>query len=360
MKTVIYFCVLTILFLLVVYVDLCLSKNENVETFADTPLVEDAVIKTYNQVLDRHPNSKELRRDSAAIRDKTLTYDGLRQRLIDSDEYQRITKVQSNSLAPELPKMVSDRTILTRIAEVYKIENTRPLPKYMLFPLKDIYIRLDYNENALRAMYRTTTYRQFEEDVRFAKGLDYQDLMKLFDTYFNKDKLITAGAKLEPLPHVSAADPIGADIKNTKVQRTIHDTDSDSTQLLNSLLKGAGTTSGTLKSGATSGTSKSGATSGTSSGTSSGTKGANTCTTPVYVNVPTHQGDMVLDPKMAWSIPQPRPPVCTTFGQKQMIQPLYENSKLLLGTPLDEASDTSVGSIMPKFEYKEYVSIPVA
>lgn len=79
--------------------------------------------------------------------------------------------------------------------------------------------------------------------------------------------------------------------------------------------------------------------------------------TQPYVNgkIPTHRGDMVLLPEMAWSVPMPRAPVCTTFGQKPLVQPLYENSKLLLGTPIDE--DTSVGTIMPKFQYKEYINM---
>ena len=77
-----------------------------------------------------------------------------------------------------------------------------------------------------------------------------------------------------------------------------------------------------------------------------------------YANgkIPTHRGEMVLIPELAWSVPMKQPPVCTSLGQKPMIQPLYENSSLLLGTPIDE--DTSVGTIMPKFEYKEYINIP--
>jgi hypothetical protein len=66
---------------------------------------------------------------------------------------------------------------------------------------------------------------------------------------------------------------------------------------------------------------------------------------------------MALIPELAWSVPMPRAPVCTTFGQKPLVQPLYLNSKELLGTPLDE--DTSVGTIMPQFEYKEYVNMPM-
>jgi hypothetical protein len=74
--------------------------------------------------------------------------------------------------------------------------------------------------------------------------------------------------------------------------------------------------------------------------------------------IPIHKHDMVLIPEFAWSVPQEFPPVCTTLGQKPLVQPVMNNSALLLGTPLDDANNTQVGSIMPKFEYKEYVTIP--
>jgi hypothetical protein len=72
----------------------------------------------------------------------------------------------------------------------------------------------------------------------------------------------------------------------------------------------------------------------------------------------THHGDMVLRPEYAWSVPQQRPPVCTTFGQPSLVQPVMVSSSLLLGTPLEEAEKTQVGSIMPKFQYTEYISVP--
>jgi hypothetical protein len=60
-------------------------------------------------------------------------------------------------------------------------------------------------------------------------------------------------------------------------------------------------------------------------------------------------------------VPLFRPPVCTTLGQKQLVQPVFENSKTLFqGTDINEATEnTQVGSIMPKFEYKEYQYINI-
>ena len=59
--------------------------------------------------------------------------------------------------------------------------------------------------------------------------------------------------------------------------------------------------------------------------------------------------------------PEFRPPVCTSLGQTQLIQPIFLESKLLFqGTDLELAfKDTQVGSIMPKFIYKEYQDIRV-
>jgi len=67
---------------------------------------------------------------------------------------------------------------------------------------------------------------------------------------------------------------------------------------------------------------------------------------------------MVLRPEFAWRVPEQRPPVCTTLGGATPVSPLMFNSKLLLGTPLEESRNTAVGSIMPKFDYKAYIEVP--
>ncbi|MEI8280609.1 MAG: hypothetical protein WCG87_12680, partial [Bacteroidota bacterium] len=75
------------------------------------------------------------------------------------------------------------------------------------------------------------------------------------------------------------------------------------------------------------------------------------------IYLPTHHGDMVLRPEMAWSVPEPRAPVCTSLGQDPLVQPVFSSSStLLLGTPLDQA-DNSVGTIMPKIEFREYIDL---
>jgi hypothetical protein len=59
--------------------------------------------------------------------------------------------------------------------------------------------------------------------------------------------------------------------------------------------------------------------------------------------------------------PENRPSVCTSLGQTPLVQPIFTESKLLFqGTDLNTAfQETQVGSIMPKFIYKEYQDIRI-
>jgi len=52
------------------------------------------------------------------------------------------------------------------------------------------------------------------------------------------------------------------------------------------------------------------------------------------------------------------PPVCIPVGRPNEVKEAVLFSDLQ-GTPLDEATDTQVGSIMPKFEYQRYIEIDV-
>ena len=54
-------------------------------------------------------------------------------------------------------------------------------------------------------------------------------------------------------------------------------------------------------------------------------------------------------------------PICTTLGQDTLTQPVFTQSKLLFqGTDLNDAFENSqIGSIMPKFIYKEYKDVKI-
>lgn len=61
--------------------------------------------------------------------------------------------------------------------------------------------------------------------------------------------------------------------------------------------------------------------------------------------------DMVLIKGLDWSVPQERPGICRTSNPIQYNYSTEQTS--LIGTLLDDAENTMVGSIMPEFEFKE-------
>ena len=54
------------------------------------------------------------------------------------------------------------------------------------------------------------------------------------------------------------------------------------------------------------------------------------------------------------TITEHNPPICTTLGQPQQYRE-YESGKSHKYTTIKESIETDIGSIMPKFQYKEYV-----
>lgn len=63
--------------------------------------------------------------------------------------------------------------------------------------------------------------------------------------------------------------------------------------------------------------------------------------------------DMVLRHDQLWKMPERRPPVCKMDSKKKCSVNPVEVQSALIGTLLNDASDTSVGSILPKFHFKE-------
>lgn len=63
--------------------------------------------------------------------------------------------------------------------------------------------------------------------------------------------------------------------------------------------------------------------------------------------------DMVLRHDQMWKMPERRPPVCKMNSKKKCPVNPIEIQSSLLGTLLEDSKNTKVGSILPKFSYKE-------
>lgn len=300
---------------------LLLARHYAVESFeGDKLTTEEQVIDVYHTVLQRSPSAREMVDAVRALDAGEWTVVGLKQRLMDSDEYDRLIKLQSNSLSPELQKMVSDKALIETIARVYKQERRKTIPPHMILPLKDAYIALEYNEHALRVVLRSPKYSYLEVDAKRTVNLDREQFMELIERHIGTPAAITSQAAVLAKEQMSVKiqsreldrdqqSPSGAHTHD-RVHRSIDDVDTDMTHIIDAIKEGQ--------------------------------------------RQRTHHGNMVLRPEMSWSVPQQSPPVCTTQGQKPLTQPVMLNSRLLLGTPLDDSKQTGVGSIMPRFEFVEH------
>lgn len=340
------------------------SSQAQLEAFtgSSAATIEDTVLGIYQQVLDRSPSSTELVDATRNLRDGTWTEAGLRQRLIDSDEYQRLIKTQSNLLTPELTKMIADRAIIDMISKIYEEEKQHAIPDDLILPLKAAFVALDYNEYAFRALLRAPKYSYFEADVQEANDVTIDTVTALLDKHVGglstleaqgkelarAAQFTTTNAQLTASSLGAGASGNGAGAGSTEVvgaatsdkpARTVNDTDGNMSPMIDAIINRSQRVFDKDELA----------------------KMIDQQYTETY-RIPSrlHYGDMVLRPDMSWSVPQERPPVCTSLGQKQLVQPVMVNSALLLGTPLDEATDnTQVGSIMPGFEYKEFVDVKV-
>ena len=294
--------------------------------------IEQAVSEIYMEVLQRQPKGNEMVDASRDLQSKRTTLDGLKQKLIDSSEYAMSIKTQDNSLAPELTKILSDKALIETLQKIFAEEKKKPLPEALLIPFKDIYVHLDYNEYTFRAFLRHSHYAPFVEDISREADLTKSKMLEIFAKHFDLEKLRKAGVKI-----AAEMGKMGKASLNTKTAgvrgRSIQESDNDSTAYLQSLYdEGAFVLDKNLAAAAAEGNSR---------------------------MILTHHGDMVLRPEFAWSVPQQRPPVCTTLGKKPLVQPVMLPNKLLPnGTLLGDAADTEVGSIMPKIDYKEYIDLP--
>jgi hypothetical protein len=331
---------------------------DDAEHFTVQMGLEEEIMSLYSEILQRSPSSVELISASRDISSGKLTTDGLRQRLMDSDEYARIIKLQSNSLTPELPKIIADKELLHKIIAIYREEKKLPVPNEAILPLKDVYIWLNYNEYAFRAFLQDTAYPNFESDVLRNDTLDAVILKEMVEKTFEKKDLEEAGVAIaetiaKQKAALTASNLDGSGIATSagtvgdggvsgvssqdSTMRTVVDQDSDMTPMVNGIMTNADRIFNKDQYG----------------------RLLDLQIEEGRIPVQLHYGQMALRPDMSWSVPQRPAPVCTTLGQKPLVQPVMTNSPLLLGTSLDDAEDTEVGSIMPKFEFKEYVPIMI-
>lgn len=166
-------------------------KGAVFERFEVQPKVNEVdVINVFEKVLQRQPSAKELMDSLTKIKDGEMTLENLEGRLMDTDEYQRIIKVQSNTLTPELDKIIHERKQLEYLSTVYLSEIMQNIPPAMLMPLRDVYIYLEYSEPALRLVLQDAKYAAFEKRLLNEFQLSKEKTLTIFDEMFDKKDLM--------------------------------------------------------------------------------------------------------------------------------------------------------------------------
>ena len=117
----------------------CFSYINNKEWF---PSNEYIIINVFKSVLNRSPNSSEIIRYSEQMENNELDEHLLKIQLMNSTEYRRNVKLQSNDVEADLEYAYAKEDLLTYISKLYFDERNMELPHVMLLPLRDIYVYL--------------------------------------------------------------------------------------------------------------------------------------------------------------------------------------------------------------------------
>ena len=147
------------------------------------------IIKLYQEILLRQPTNNELTENARKIHKGLIDMTKLRRQIINTDEYQRLIKLQSNNPDNNLLYSVTKDNINARISTLYKNELNTDIPLILLGPLKDIYNYLQFNEYLLRAVFVDNNFPLLVEEIEERKSLKKNDIVKLFTKHFNLNDL---------------------------------------------------------------------------------------------------------------------------------------------------------------------------
>lgn len=334
------------------------SRFEHFESSSD---ISENIIKIYYDNLHRAPTSEELKKQTKAIYEKNYDYNELELRLINSDEYQRLIKTQTNTILPETTRVLEEKDLVQRVKRVYMKVRGKTTPKEMYLPLKDLYIYFQYNVYKFVAMLRDTKYADFEDRVKSDEKMSRTSLIELYLSMFDDAKLnydadaiekmdqsLPKGSRFsdflsaegEPKPGdqgaVNAAALLAYLMRNAKDAEDRKKAAEEEERLRK--LKAAAADLEKQRKLLTA------------------SAGKDSCTADQRIYLPNEY--KILDTEYGFRVLQKFPPVCIPVGKKNEVSDPIIYSKLE-GTPLSEAQDSQVGSIMPKFEYRPYIEIPV-
>lgn len=142
------------------------------------------IIKLFKDLLHRQPTSNELNNFSRKMINQTHDLDKIKRHIINTDEYIRVVKIQSNDPNPNLLYAETRKSLFAKIAEIYLTELNEEIPTNLLGQLNDVYHYLQYNEYLLRAILVHSNFENFKNELLENKKLVKNDVIKVLKKYF--------------------------------------------------------------------------------------------------------------------------------------------------------------------------------
>ena len=394
------------------------NKYKDDPEFASTNNINEfVIIDVYKKLLNRHPRPEELNKNLRDFYEKLGNEEKLKMKIYNSTEYKMIVKMQSNDVEPGLIRHISHTKLIDSLKPLYKQHYEKNLPDKMLVPLKQCYIHLQYNDYLFKAMLMHDKYIIFENAVIREYIMTDKKLLDIFDKHFvlyelrlianelKRRDIIKRKAFETPIAlytdtsknAASSTDNSDTAMNSGKqisdivkdgnsvfnINITLNDKNKDeskpysmTTEIINNNMDNRDMSTG-----------ENSTTTEEASGGSGGSDGSGGFDgIPEYKEHPDYEkiynneagkatgyntikrdksyrmGNRIYNPitykQQYRGHPGYRPNVCS-YGTEQVVNPvLLKNSNLYQGTDLEDAfKNTQIGSIMPKFEYREYEEI---
>lgn len=318
----------------------------------DMPLgTEDEVIAIFNQILDRHPGTEELQYYSNFIKESPANVEKMKVLLLQSSEYKRLQKLQDNKAHGFLLGGITDRQLTLMVNGVYAQVGGNPdnLDEDTHKFLKKKYLEYQLNE---------PVFKKFLQDF-----VMYDGKAKVSSTS-TSTSASTTGATTASTQHSSSSSPLHANSTVTQqlTQTSFASPTSNKETYTNKCVVDTQAMIDKIKQDADCQFNKNKIEDKyRSNHETSMAKTVHDRNREELKNIcernksfaQYHDDDMVLIPGQEWSVPQKHTPSC--YGRDSAYNPMIEQTALI-GTLLNDAKDTQIGSIMPKFTYKEHTN----
>lgn len=309
------------------------------------------VWSVFQDVLRRPPGKFELDLYVRRVEDKGLTRFALENILLNSEEYRRDVKTQSDEPQAELRRVNSEQYIIAHIVAIFADEREgRPVPQIVM-PLKDVYEVLGpQDDDAFRAFLRSERYTDWERDV----------LMRAEDSYKSETTIDVYRLWYGELPPVVGASPppIGFGGDDGLADRNAYASSGRGNGIAferPSLWDGNARSCGFAQC-APSCADAGGDQRRVGDGDSTN---AGAAVDRIAAEKPLRlyfdeQTDSVADPSLRWKLPSPPPPVCRTLRDPIPVQNYVVVAGALQGTPLKDVYHNDI----TQYELKQFIEIP--